>query len=211
MTSVSAKKYNADTVIWGKVTIAGYIPHLTIVDPLSHAASIIKPGSDVSILKDTLTHESLKNITDIRLPAFTEEPISLAFFATGLKHFDGEKYDKALHYLHESLPNNPSQYIDSGNIYSFIGLVHVKLEDYDGNGFWIRQPLSAKEISKLHQLFLDNNLPVNFRSDDHFIVAISERGYIIGGLFYKYTDKNMVYMDKIVYQIDSAKKVLVKD
>jgi hypothetical protein len=76
--------------------------------------------------------------------------------------------------------------------------VVVKLEDYDGNGFWIRQPLSPKEISKLHQLFLDNNLPVNFRSDDHFLVAISERGYIIGGLFYKYTDKHMVYMDKIV-------------
>jgi len=76
--------------------------------------------------------------------------------------------------------------------------VVVKLEDYDGNGFWIRQAMSPKEISKLHQLFLDNNLPVNFRSDDHFLVAISERGYIIGGLFYKYTDKEMVYMDKIV-------------
>ena len=27
--------------------------------------------------------------------------------------------------------------------------VVVKLGDYDGNGFWIRQPLSPKEISKL--------------------------------------------------------------
>ncbi len=76
--------------------------------------------------------------------------------------------------------------------------VVVRLEDYDGNQFWIRQAMSPKEISRLHQLFLDNNLPVNFRTDDHFLVAVSERGFIIGGLFYNYIDQKTVHMDKIV-------------
>ena len=117
------KNYNADIVIWGNVTIVGYIPHLTIVDPLSHVAAIVKSDADLSILKNSLTHESLKNITDIRLPAFTEEPVSLSLFATGLKHLKDEKYDEALRYLQESLPKNASQYIDSADIYGFIGLV----------------------------------------------------------------------------------------
>jgi len=58
----------------------------------------------------------------------------------------------------------------------------VELEDYDGNPFSIRKPTTPKEISRLHQLFITSNLLVNFRSNHQFLVALSERGYIIGGL-----------------------------
>jgi long-chain acyl-CoA synthetase len=76
--------------------------------------------------------------------------------------------------------------------------VVVRLEDYDGLPYWVRKPVSPKEISKLHQLFLDSNLPVYFRPEDRFMVAVSERGHVIGGLFYSYIEEKMVYMEKIV-------------
>jgi N-acetylglutamate synthase-like GNAT family acetyltransferase len=39
---------------------------------------------------------------------------------------------------------------------------------------------------------------VNFRSEHQFLVAVSTRGFIIGGLFYQQIDEKTVYMDKVV-------------
>jgi N-acetylglutamate synthase-like GNAT family acetyltransferase len=74
----------------------------------------------------------------------------------------------------------------------------VQVEDHDGNPFYIRKPISPKEISKLYQLFLDANLQVSFKPEHHFLVAISDRGFIIGGLFYSFLDNEVVHMEKIV-------------
>ncbi len=74
----------------------------------------------------------------------------------------------------------------------------VQLADYDGNIFLVRKPISPKEISRLHQLFIEANLIVNFRPEHQFLVALSERGFIIGGLFYLQIDENTVHMEKIV-------------
>jgi long-chain acyl-CoA synthetase len=74
----------------------------------------------------------------------------------------------------------------------------VQLNDEDGNPFLIRSPVSPKEISRLHSLFLDSNLIVNFRPEHRFLVALSERGFIIGGLFYEMIDEETVHMEKIV-------------
>jgi hypothetical protein len=74
----------------------------------------------------------------------------------------------------------------------------VQLTDEEGNPFLIRSPISPKEISRLHSLFLDSNLVVNFRPEHRFLVALSERGFIIGGLFYEMTDEQTVHMEKIV-------------
>ena len=74
----------------------------------------------------------------------------------------------------------------------------VQLQDDDGNLFTIRNPINPKEISKLHQLFLEANLTVNFRPEHQFLVAVSERGFIIGGIFYYRSDENTVHMEKIV-------------
>lgn len=74
----------------------------------------------------------------------------------------------------------------------------VQLSDEDGNFFTIRNPISPKEISRLHALFLESNLVVNFRPEHRFLVALSERGFIIGGLFYERTDEQTAHMEKIV-------------
>ncbi len=91
----------------------------------------------------------------------------------------------------------------------------VQFFDYNGNPFSIRAPINPKEISRLHKIFLDSSLMVSFRSDHQFLVAISERGYIIGGLFYKQIDNSMVYMDKIVvsenYRKQGISDILMKE
>jgi ribosomal protein S18 acetylase RimI-like enzyme len=74
----------------------------------------------------------------------------------------------------------------------------VQLTDDDGIPFLIRSPVSPKEISRLHSLFLDSNLIVNFRPEHKFLVALSERGFIIGGLYYEMMDEETVHMEKIV-------------
>ncbi len=74
----------------------------------------------------------------------------------------------------------------------------VQLEDYDGNPYIIRKPISPKEISRLHNLFLEANLQVHFRPEHQFLVALSERGYLIGGLFYVQRNEETVHMEKIV-------------
>ena len=75
----------------------------------------------------------------------------------------------------------------------------VTLEDGDGNPFRIRHALSAKEVGRLHRLFLSAKLQVQFRPEHRFLVAISERGNLIGGLFYEeQPEAHSAHMDKIV-------------
>jgi long-subunit acyl-CoA synthetase (AMP-forming)/GNAT superfamily N-acetyltransferase len=75
----------------------------------------------------------------------------------------------------------------------------VTLEDGDGNPYRIRHALSAKEVGRLHRLFLAAKLQVQFRPEHRFLVAISERGNLIGGLFYEeQPEASSAHMDKIV-------------
>lgn len=76
-------------------------------------------------------------------------------------------------------------------------LVVHKLDD-DGNSYIIRNPISPKEISKLHQLFIETNLLVNFKPEHQYLVSLSERGFIMGGLYYHRSGEESVHMEKIV-------------
>ena len=74
----------------------------------------------------------------------------------------------------------------------------VQSRDYDGGNFFIRTPVNPKEIARLHQLFLRNNLSVQFRPDHIYLIAINERNQLIGGLFYKKIAKDTIHIEKIV-------------
>lgn len=82
----------------------------------------------------------------------------------------------------------------------------VNFEDYEGNQYRIRKPISPREISRLHQLFIDASLMVHFRPEHMFLVVISDRGYIIGGLFYSVIDAHTVHMEKVVVANKYRKK-----
>ena len=76
--------------------------------------------------------------------------------------------------------------------------VVVTLEDYDGAHYHVRKPISPKEISRLHKIFLEANLPVVFKPEHRYLIAVSERGFVIGGLFYRILDERTVHIEKIV-------------
>lgn len=74
----------------------------------------------------------------------------------------------------------------------------VQMQDNDGTSYLIRHPINPKEISRLHQLFLEANLNVNFRPEHQYLIVASDRGFTIGGLFYYRSDEETVHMEKIV-------------
>jgi GNAT superfamily N-acetyltransferase len=75
----------------------------------------------------------------------------------------------------------------------------VTVDDSDGRAYHVRHALSAKEVARLHRLFLDAKLPVQFRPEHRFLVAINDRGSLVGGLFYEIQpDSQQAHMDKVV-------------
>ena len=75
----------------------------------------------------------------------------------------------------------------------------VTHEDAEGHPYRIRHALSAKEVGRLHRLFLTAELSVQFRPEHRFLVAIGERGNLIGGLFYEVQpEDHTAHMDKVV-------------
>ncbi|MCP4897291.1 MAG: GNAT family N-acetyltransferase [bacterium] len=81
----------------------------------------------------------------------------------------------------------------------------VGSQDHDGNLFFVRHALTAKEIGRLYDLFVEGKLKVQFRTEHKFLVAVSERGTVIGGLFYEVdSEEQVAHLEKIV--IDSRFK-----
>jgi N-acetylglutamate synthase-like GNAT family acetyltransferase len=75
----------------------------------------------------------------------------------------------------------------------------VTLEDAEGAPYRIRHALNPKEVGRLHRLFLAAKLQVQFRPEHRFLVAINDRGNIVGGLFYEQdAESQSAHMDKIV-------------
>jgi hypothetical protein len=93
---------------------------------------------------------------------------------------------------------------DSGGE-SAVNLV-VKCEDLEGNLFNIREPVNPKEITKLHQIFMNNKLPIQFRPEHQYLIAVNERGYLIGGIYFKIIDKHAAHLEKIVVDSYYRKK-----
>jgi long-chain acyl-CoA synthetase len=82
----------------------------------------------------------------------------------------------------------------------------VQLADYDGGIYSVRTPVNPKEITRLHQLFLANNLSVEFRPEHRYLVAINDRNQLIGGVFYRSIDNQTVHIEKIVVTTYYRKK-----
>ncbi len=75
----------------------------------------------------------------------------------------------------------------------------VTCEDDEGEVFRIRHAINTKEIARLHRLFLAAKLSVHFRREHRFLVAVNDRGHLLGGLFYEINpDLRTAHMDKIV-------------
>lgn len=94
--------------------------------------------------------------------------------------------------------------LDSGGESKANLVVHC--EDFDGNHFNIREPVNPKEIAKLHQLFISNKLQVQFKPEHQYLIAVNDRGYLIGGIYYDKVDKHITHLEKIVVDSYYRKK-----
>ena len=75
----------------------------------------------------------------------------------------------------------------------------VTFDDPEGRPYRIRHALNPKEIARLHRLFLAAKLPVQFRPEHRFLVAVSDRDQLLGGLFYEVQpEAPSAHMDKVV-------------
>jgi tetratricopeptide (TPR) repeat protein len=123
------REYNAEIVVWGTITMPGIIPNITIVRQNSDSLVIIKPNT--SLLKETLTHAALANISDIRLPPLTDEITILVSFVTGLKYYKEGQYSKALDYFTKSIPKYNSEYLNNAYVYFYIGNCNSFIKEYE--------------------------------------------------------------------------------
>lgn len=92
----------------------------------------------------------------------------------------------------------------------------VTMMDADGDTFQIRHALSPREVGRLHRLFLAAKLPVEFRPEHRFLVAVNQRGILMGGLFYELQpEARTAHMDKVVvserYQRKGVAAALLKE
>jgi long-chain acyl-CoA synthetase len=75
----------------------------------------------------------------------------------------------------------------------------VTREDSEGHTFHIRHALSAKEVGRLYRLFNAAKLQVQFRPEHRFLIAIGDRGNLLGGLFYEeQPEEHTAHLDKVV-------------
>lgn len=75
----------------------------------------------------------------------------------------------------------------------------VTLEDLDANIFRVRHALTPKEVERLHRLFLAAKLDVRFGPEHRYLVAISDREQIIGGIYYTVEESGTAaHLEKIV-------------
>jgi GNAT superfamily N-acetyltransferase len=75
----------------------------------------------------------------------------------------------------------------------------VTLDDQDGAPFRVRHAINPKEVERLHRLFLAAKLDVRFRLEHRYLVAISDRAQIIGGIYYEIEDGGQsAHLEKIV-------------
>jgi GNAT superfamily N-acetyltransferase len=96
-------------------------------------------------------------------------------------------------------PEDETEYVetDAGGVH--LSEMVVTLEDRDGQPFRLRHAVSPKEVARLHRLFLAAKLPVQFRPEHRFLVAVNLRGHLIGGLFYEvHAEAHTAHLDKVV-------------
>jgi GNAT superfamily N-acetyltransferase len=75
----------------------------------------------------------------------------------------------------------------------------VAMEDADGSLVRVRHALVPKEVERLHRLFMSARLEVRFGPEHRYLVAINERGQIIGGIYYEIAEGGRrAHLEKIV-------------
>jgi long-chain acyl-CoA synthetase len=96
-------------------------------------------------------------------------------------------------------PEDAAEFVQSDSGGRSQGDIVVTLEDQDGGPFQVRHALSPKEVGRLHRLFVAAKLDVRFRAEHQYLIAVNDRGILIGGIFYEMEDEGRsAHLEKIV-------------
>jgi long-subunit acyl-CoA synthetase (AMP-forming)/GNAT superfamily N-acetyltransferase len=96
-------------------------------------------------------------------------------------------------------PEDAAEFVQSASGGRSQGDIVVTLEDQDGTPFQVRHALSPKEVGRLHQLFVAAKLDVRFRAEHQYLIAVNDRGILLGGIFYELEDEGRsAHLEKLV-------------
>jgi ribosomal protein S18 acetylase RimI-like enzyme len=96
-------------------------------------------------------------------------------------------------------PEDPTAFVDAAAGGTHQSEMVATYEDSEGRPYQIRHALSAKEVGRLHRRFLTAKLHVQFRPERRFLVAVDDRGNLLGGLFYEeQSEEHTAHMEKVV-------------
>ena len=71
------------------------------------------------------------------------------------------------------------------------------LVDEAGERYYVRGPVSPREVARLLQIFHESQLPVSFSAEHEFLLAIDTKDAVIGGVFYQVRSPERVHMEKV--------------
>ncbi len=194
------KEYNAQIVMFGAVTIKGYIPQIAVVNPQSELLQVIE--AETYILKDENTFTMLEKLNDIRLPALTEKPLQLASFITGLKYLDNKDFPNSLKYFKEALSDVSNDGINNAPIYFYIGVSYQGLGD---NGLAYKNYKQSEKLGPRNPQTL-TNIGVYFHKKNDYKEALAYYNKAISNESLSITHYNRGVLYETIERFDEALK-----
>ncbi|MCX6306141.1 MAG: GNAT family N-acetyltransferase [Bacteroidetes bacterium] len=77
-------------------------------------------------------------------------------------------------------------------------VVRFAFEDNSGRKYILREPVAAREIGQLYQLFFRENYPKEITDKDHQFVLTDENEKIVGGITFRYIEDHNILLDGLV-------------
>ncbi len=77
-------------------------------------------------------------------------------------------------------------------------VVRFSFQDKSGIRYILREPVAAREIGQLYQLFFRENYPKEITDSDHQYVLTDENDKIVGGITFRYIEDHNILLDGIV-------------
>jgi predicted GNAT family acetyltransferase len=77
-------------------------------------------------------------------------------------------------------------------------VVRFPFLDKSGKRYILREPVAAREIGQLYQLFFRENYPKDITDNDHQYVLTDENEKIVGGITYRYLEDHNILLDGLV-------------
>jgi len=77
-------------------------------------------------------------------------------------------------------------------------VVRFPFQDKSGRKYLLREPVTAREIGQLYQLFFRENYPKEITDNDHQFILTEENDKIVGGITFRYMEDNNVLLDGLV-------------